>query len=277
MDTVTRRPLATLKTKKLPPPPRQTSPEKSGRHTWKNGREASPLERRLVSIRLHLLHNTSRRTQPPSEPTLVFDSFLYLGGLKSLSNKVKSGSSMNNRFHRFILLLDTFSAIEDYSHSLRCLHSAGTKSHSAQCQTSFSQSWRQCCIQHEAIFRSSLSIHRRSTARERYRSRSLCLRCFTFNNVVLRLFDETSAIDGRTSVGSITIASAHYSTEPRISETIGDLRRPFASRTNQSRTIDDQYDHRPFRNTLIPMNLRTNTLFSTYTNECCFLHFESIF
>lgn len=90
MDTTTRRPLATLKIKKLPPPPRQKSPDKSSPHSTKNGREHNPLEKRLVSIRLHLLHNTSRRTQPPSEPSLVFDSFLYLGGLKSLSNKVKT-------------------------------------------------------------------------------------------------------------------------------------------------------------------------------------------
>lgn len=88
MATATRRPLPTLKVKKLPPP-RLPSPEKSPTNKTKNGRDLDPLEKRLISIRLHLLHNTTRRQQTPSEPTLVFDSFLYLGGLKSLSNKVK--------------------------------------------------------------------------------------------------------------------------------------------------------------------------------------------
>ena len=83
MATTTRRPLLTLKVKKIPPP-RLSSPEKS----TKTGRDLDPLEKRLLSIRLHLLHNTTRRIQTPSEQTLVFDSFLYLGGLKSLSNKV---------------------------------------------------------------------------------------------------------------------------------------------------------------------------------------------
>jgi hypothetical protein len=85
MATTTRRPLPTLKVKKLPPP-RLPSPEKL---PTKKGRDLDPLEKRLISIRLHLLHNTTRRQQTPSEPTLVFDSFLYIGGLKSLSNKVK--------------------------------------------------------------------------------------------------------------------------------------------------------------------------------------------
>jgi hypothetical protein len=87
MATTTRRPLPTLKIKKLPPP-RLPSPEKSTTNTKKNGRNIDPLEKRLINIRLHLLHNTTRRAQTPSEPTLVFDAFLYLGGLKSLSNKV---------------------------------------------------------------------------------------------------------------------------------------------------------------------------------------------
>ena len=88
MATTTRRPLPTLKIKKLPPP-RLQSPEKSTQSKSKYTREVNPLEKRLVNIRLHLLQNTIRRTQAPSEPTLVYDPFLYLGGLKSLSNKVK--------------------------------------------------------------------------------------------------------------------------------------------------------------------------------------------
>lgn len=87
MAATTRRPLPTLKVKKLPPP-RLPSPDKSNMTTTKNGRNVDPLEKRLLNIRLHLLQNTRRRQQNPSEPTLVFDSFLYLGGLKSLSNKV---------------------------------------------------------------------------------------------------------------------------------------------------------------------------------------------
>jgi hypothetical protein len=87
MATTIRRPLPTLKVKKLPPP-RLRSPEKLVTNTTKNGRDLDPLERRLIGIRLHLLHGTTRRQQAPSEPTLVFDTFLYLGGLKSLSNKV---------------------------------------------------------------------------------------------------------------------------------------------------------------------------------------------
>ena len=97
MAATTRRPLATLKVKKLPPP-RLPSPEKT---TTQNGRNLDPLEKRLLGIRLHLLHNTKRRQQAPSEPTLVFDSFLYIGGLKSLSNKV---SFIFFVFSSFILL-----------------------------------------------------------------------------------------------------------------------------------------------------------------------------
>ena len=90
MATTTRRPLPTLKVKKLVPP-RLPPPEKSTTtNATKNGRNLDPLEKRLLNIRLHLLQNTKRRQQNPSEPTLVFDSFLYIGGLKSLSNKVST-------------------------------------------------------------------------------------------------------------------------------------------------------------------------------------------
>ena len=87
MATISRQPLPTLSVKKLPAP-RQRSPQKSTHSTSNTGRDANPLEKRLLSIRLHLLRNTARRTQAPNEPSLVFDTFLYLGGLKSLSNKV---------------------------------------------------------------------------------------------------------------------------------------------------------------------------------------------
>ncbi len=97
MATKTRRSLPTLKVKKLPPP-RLPSPEKSTTNKTKNGRNLDPLEKRLLSIRLHLLHNTKCRQQNPSEPTLVFDSFLYMGGLKSLSNKVSFTFSFHQLF-----------------------------------------------------------------------------------------------------------------------------------------------------------------------------------
>lgn len=103
MAATTRRPLPTLKVKKLPPP-RLPSPDKSNMTTTRNGRNADPLEKRLLNIRLHLLQNTRRRQQNPSEPTLVFDSFLYLGGLKSLSNKVCTIFSFRLLFNHSSLL-----------------------------------------------------------------------------------------------------------------------------------------------------------------------------
>ena len=87
MATTTRRPLPTLKVKHLPPP-RLLLPEKSTTNTKKNGQEPDPIEKRILNIRLHLLQNTTRRSKAPNEPTLVFDSFLYLGGIKSLTNRV---------------------------------------------------------------------------------------------------------------------------------------------------------------------------------------------
>jgi len=142
MATTTRRPLPTLKVKKLPPP-RLPSPEKSTTNTTKNGRDLDPLEKRLVSIRLHLLHNTTRRQQTPSEPTLVFDSFLYLGGLKSLSNKVN--------FLCLLLLLLFFNFLrfsssgspytsQYHSYSFRCFYSTCKKSYCSKYQTSFFKS-----------------------------------------------------------------------------------------------------------------------------------------
>jgi hypothetical protein len=127
--TMTRRPLPTLKIKKLPPP-RLPSPEKSTTNTTKNGRNHDPLEKRLLSIRLHLLQNTKRRQQNPSEPTLVFDTFLYMGGLKSLNNKVNFifllFFSVN---HCFFSLLDSSQSSEYHSYSFRCFHSTTSKCH----------------------------------------------------------------------------------------------------------------------------------------------------
>lgn len=101
MATATRRPLPTLKVKQLNPPRLPPAKPES-----KNGKDVDPIENRLVNIRLHLLHSTVRRTQAPSEPTLVFDSFLYIGGLKSLSNRV-----CLLRIYFFILSINLFSQL----------------------------------------------------------------------------------------------------------------------------------------------------------------------
>ncbi|CAF5119685.1 unnamed protein product, partial [Rotaria magnacalcarata] len=82
MATATRRPLPTLKVKQLNPPRIPSQKAES-----KNGKDIDPIERRLLNIRLHILQPIVRRTQTPTEPTLVFDSFLYIGGLKSLGNR----------------------------------------------------------------------------------------------------------------------------------------------------------------------------------------------
>lgn len=47
-----------------------------------------PFVQRLNHIRIHLLNNTKAKKFTFSEPTLVFDKFLYIGGLKSLQKKV---------------------------------------------------------------------------------------------------------------------------------------------------------------------------------------------
>ena len=124
MAATTRRPLPTLKVKKLSPP-RLSSPEKPVLQSKKTGRDLDPLEKRLINIRLHLLHSTTHRQQTPPEPTLVFDSFLYLGGLKSLSNKVNRIDF--RMFLSFFLsfVLDSSCSFKDHSYSFRCLHSTG--------------------------------------------------------------------------------------------------------------------------------------------------------
>jgi hypothetical protein len=137
MATTTRRPLPTLKVKKLPPP-RLPSPEKSTTNTTKNGRNLDPLEKRLLAIRLHLLHNTKRRQQNPSEPTLVFGSFLYMGGLKSLSNKVSVIFSFF--INLFFSLLDSSYTSENHSYSIRCFYSTSPKCFWSKYQTSLFKS-----------------------------------------------------------------------------------------------------------------------------------------
>ena len=52
------------------------------------GKIVDPLEKRLNHIRTRLLNNTLHKRLTHEEPTLIFDKFLYLGGLKSLYDKV---------------------------------------------------------------------------------------------------------------------------------------------------------------------------------------------
>lgn len=49
-----------------------------------------PFQKRLNHIRIHILNNKKQVKLTHAEPTLVFDEFLYLGGLKSLQDKVNS-------------------------------------------------------------------------------------------------------------------------------------------------------------------------------------------
>ena len=140
MATASRRPLPTLKVKKLPPP-RLSSPEKSkSTTTVATGKHVDPLEKRLLNIRLHILHNTSRRQQAPSEPTLVHETFLYLGGLKSLNNKVMSMLKIHYLFlfSIFVSIKGSTCSSQYYSHSLGCLHPTNQKSHCTEHQTSLS-------------------------------------------------------------------------------------------------------------------------------------------
>ena len=85
MSTLPRRLLGSLKVKTLSPPRRLPSPQRS----TSADRESNPLEKQLMNISLHILRTPSRRTPTPSEPTLIFDSFLYLGGMQALTNKVR--------------------------------------------------------------------------------------------------------------------------------------------------------------------------------------------
>lgn len=49
-----------------------------------------PFQKRLNHIRIHILDNKKQPKLTHAEPTLVFEQFLYLGGLKSLHDKVNS-------------------------------------------------------------------------------------------------------------------------------------------------------------------------------------------
>jgi hypothetical protein len=47
-----------------------------------------PFQKRLNHIRINILNNKKQPKVTHAEPTLVFDQFLYLGGIQSLQNKV---------------------------------------------------------------------------------------------------------------------------------------------------------------------------------------------
>jgi hypothetical protein len=81
MATISKRPLSTIKT---------TAIEKT----------IDPLQKRLNHIRIHILNNKKQGKLTHGEPTLVFDQFLYLGGFKSLQDKVN--------FSSVLFLFDSF-------------------------------------------------------------------------------------------------------------------------------------------------------------------------
>ena len=54
------------------------------------GSSKDPFQKRLNHIRIHILNNKKQPKLTHAEPTLVFDQFLYLGGLKSLHDKVNT-------------------------------------------------------------------------------------------------------------------------------------------------------------------------------------------
>jgi hypothetical protein len=85
MATVSRRPSSTLQTKKSIPT--HLSLTEQSKTTKKI---VDPSEKRLNHIRIHILNNKIHRKLTHGEPTLVFDNFLYLGGLRSLQDKVSS-------------------------------------------------------------------------------------------------------------------------------------------------------------------------------------------
>jgi hypothetical protein len=82
MATILRRHLPKLDTKKSSPSLLSSS-DKS-----KTDKTVDAVEKRLNYIRIYLLNNKIHRKLTHTEPTLVFEKFLYLGGLKSLQDKV---------------------------------------------------------------------------------------------------------------------------------------------------------------------------------------------
>jgi len=80
MATISTRPLQTLKGKNLS--------NNTKNKPIATGKKIDPSEKRLNHIRIHILNNKKPPKLTHGEPTLVFDKFLYLGGLRSLNDKV---------------------------------------------------------------------------------------------------------------------------------------------------------------------------------------------
>jgi len=80
MMTTLNRPVQTFKTK--------TISDKTKKNTITTEKTIDPLEKRLNHIRIHILNNKKQQKLTHTEPTLVFDKFLYLGGIQSLHDKV---------------------------------------------------------------------------------------------------------------------------------------------------------------------------------------------
>lgn len=62
--------------------------DKMKNNTSTTKKPIDPFQKRLNDIRIHILNNRKQQKLTHAEPTLVFDRFLYLGGLKSLHDKV---------------------------------------------------------------------------------------------------------------------------------------------------------------------------------------------
>lgn len=156
-----------------------------------------PLEKRLNSIRIHLLDNKKPPKIIPLEPTLVFERFLYLGGLKSLHDQVNR-SLPSQLFPNFGLFFspkkkqDSSRSTEYYSHSFRSSQSSKQKISLIQDPTSVSQSGRQYFLRHVRTFRKSLSIYRSCSAIQWLYSSSLCLRSVSFIGAMLCVSNQTS-------------------------------------------------------------------------------------
>jgi hypothetical protein len=84
MASKSRQPLPTLKVQTL----RVRRSKSLDSTNLKRTRDDDRLDQRLVNIRSHLLHDLKHQIRVSTEPTLVFDQFLYIGGLKSLNNQV---------------------------------------------------------------------------------------------------------------------------------------------------------------------------------------------
>jgi protein-tyrosine phosphatase len=95
MATTSTYPLRTVKTKDL------LNKTKNDVSTTK--KPIDPFQKRLNHIRIHILNNKKQPKLTHAEPTLVFDQFLYLGGLQSLQDKV------NYTFLFFSFLFISFS------------------------------------------------------------------------------------------------------------------------------------------------------------------------